>query len=70
MAFSVEPETFFLTNYNLRNRLGLDYRYSCEVTYTVRQNGETVSERTVSYIGIDPMGPGKEYARAYLEPDS
>lgn len=70
MEFSVVPDTFFLTNYNLRNTLGLDYRYQCKVTYTVHLNDGTVSVRSVTYTGIDPMGQGKEFDRAYLDTEN
>lgn len=70
MAFSFEPATTFLTNYNLRQTLGLDYQYQCSVTYTVRSGGEVIDTRTVTYTGIDPMGRGSEDARAYLDLDS
>ncbi len=67
MAFSVEPATFFPTNYALRNALGWDYRYQCTVTYTLHAPDGTVTQRTVTYTGIDPMGQGQETTRAYLE---
>jgi len=31
MAFVVEPKTWFLTNWNLRNALSIDYKYECKV---------------------------------------
>lgn len=70
MTFSVESETFFLTNYSLRSALGLDYRYSCKVIYTTHSAVGEVHTRTVTYTGLDPMGSGKETARAYLDPAS
>ncbi len=66
MEFSIKPATFFLTNYNLRNALGWDYCYRCEVIYSVFQGDSLVSENTVTYTGVDPMGPGEEAVRAYL----
>ncbi len=67
MEFSVEPKTFFLTNYNLRKAFGLDYQYRCEVKYTVYSNGKMIHEKKFQYIGIDPMGQGKEDIRAYID---
>ena len=29
MCFDIEPKTWFLTNRDLRNALGLDYEYVC-----------------------------------------
>ena len=31
MLFIVEPKTWFLTNWNLRNALSIDYEYECKV---------------------------------------
>lgn len=70
MEFSVEPDTFFLTNYGWREFFGLDYKYKCKVTYTVYSDGEIVSVRTITYTGIDPMGQGKEEIRAYIDIES
>lgn len=67
MEFSIKPDTFFLTNYSLRDFWGLDYRYRCEVIYTTHSGEKIDSVRKISYVGIDPMGHGKEEMRAYLE---
>ena len=29
MVFVVEPKTWFVTNWNLRNALNIDYKYEC-----------------------------------------
>lgn len=68
MEFSVEPMTCFLTRYGLRRALGLDYRYRCSVTYTVRSAGEVIDARVITYTGIDPTGSEDE--RAYIDLDS
>lgn len=70
MELSVEPMTFFLTNWNLRQALGLDYRYKCSVTYTVHSAGEVIDVHVITYTGFDPMGNGNEAARAYIDTDS
>jgi len=70
MEFTVEPNSFFLTNWTLRSLFGWDYRYNCTVIYTTSANGETVSVRTVTYQGIDPMDNGEETQRAYLDLES
>ena len=67
MEFSVEPMTFFLTNWNLRHALGLDYQYQCNVTYTVRSAGEVIDVRVITYTGIDPMGSDSEEESAYID---
>ena len=33
MVFAVEPKTWFLTNWDLRQTLGLDYVYECKVIF-------------------------------------
>ena len=58
MRFEIEPRTWFLTNWNLRQSLGLDYVYECKVIY--------VDEYTVTIRGIDPMGTEEIERRAYL----
>lgn len=70
MEFSVEPMTFFLTNWNLRQALGLDYQYKCSVTYTVQSAGEVIDVHVITYTGFDPMGNGNEEVRAYIDIDS
>lgn len=69
MEFIIKPASFLFTNWNLRNFFSWDYRYQCEVIYTVHPDGENDGvERTMyTYTGFDPMGPGKEAERAYLD---
>lgn len=70
MVFSIESRTFFLTNYNLRRFLGLDYRYSCKVIYTTHTPTGETHTHTVTYTGFDPMGKENDTARAYLAKSS
>ena len=70
MVFEVEPKTWFLTNWNLRNTLGLDYRYECKAIFTSYVDGNADTVRTVTYCGVDPMGEEKMGERAYLDLDS
>lgn len=70
MVFSVESGTWFLTNWNLRNAFGMDYEYKCQVTFTTHGPEGSETTRTVTYLGIDPMGGENEALRAYLDPDS
>ncbi len=70
MEFSIESDTFFLTNWNLRNFFGWDYRYKCKVTYTVYSDGEISDVRTITYAGFDPMGYEKSDIRAYIDTES
>ena len=67
MNFSVESNTFFLTNHNLRRALGLDYRYVCKVIYTTYTASGEKRTHTVTYTGLDPMGKGEETARAFID---
>ena len=57
MVFVVEPKTWFLTNWNFRQTLGLDYEYECRVIF---------EDEVIVYRGIDPMGPEEIARRAYL----
>ena len=70
MTFVVEPKTWFLTNWNLRNMLGLDYEYECRVIYTTHTEGGASVVRTVTYQAIDPMGEASMTESAHLVPDS
>lgn len=70
MVFVVTPKTWFLTNWNLRNALGLDYRYECQVVFTTHTKENTKIIRTITYQGIDPMGKDHMTARAYLDLES
>ena len=67
MVFVVEPETRFLTNWNLRNALGLDYEYECRVVFTTYVDGTAKSVRTITYQAVNPMGAEKTFDRAYLD---
>ena len=70
MAFFVESKTWFLTNWNLRNTLNLDYQYKCKVIFTTHIDGNTESVRTIAYQAFDPMGTGEITESAYLVLDS
>ncbi len=70
MIFTVEPETWFLTNWNLRNAFGIDYKYECKVLFTIYADGSVKSVRTITYQAVDPMGAGKNAERAHLDLDS
>ena len=70
MEFVVEPKTWFLTNWNLRNALGIDYEYECKVILTTYVDGSEKSVRTITYQAADPMGAEKTAARAFLDLES
>ena len=70
MAFAVEPKTWLLTNWNLRNALGMDYEYECKVIFTTRADGAVTSVRTITYRAYDPMGSENMSERAHLDFDS
>ncbi|MBQ7001385.1 MAG: hypothetical protein IJN67_10135 [Oscillospiraceae bacterium] len=67
MEFVVEPKTWFLTNWNLRNMLGLDYQYECRVIVTTHTEENTTNIRTITYQASDPMGKESIDARAALD---
>ena len=67
MVFVVEPKTWFLTNWNLRNALGIDYEYECKVIFTTFVDGNVSCVRTITYQAIDPMGAEKTAVRAFLD---
>lgn len=66
MLFIVEPKTWFLTNWNLRSALGIDYQYECKVIITSYISGSVESVRTITYQAVDPMGAEKMAERAHL----
>ena len=70
MVFVVEPKTWFLTNWNLRNALSIDYKYKCKVIFTTYVDGSAESVRTITYQAVDPMGPENIEVRAHLVLDS
>ena len=70
MVFVVEPKTWFLTNWNLRNALSIDYEYECKVVFTTYVDGISKSLRTITYQAFDPMDAEKMVERAYLDLDS
>ena len=70
MVFLVEPKTWFLTNWNLRNALGIDYEYECKVVFTTYVDGHAKSVRTITYQAVDPMGAEKVAERAKLDLNS
>ena len=67
MVFMVEPKTWFLTNWNLRNALSIDYKYECKVIFTTYVDGSVENVRTITYQAIDPMGAEKIAKRAFLD---
>ena len=67
MVFVVEPKTWFVTNWNLRNALNIDYKYECKVIFTTYVNGSVASVRTITYQAVDPMGAEKTADKAYLD---
>ena len=67
MVFVVEPKTWFLTNWNLRNALSIDYEYECKVVFTTYVDGSAKSVRTITYQAVDPMGAEKTADKAYLD---
>ncbi|MBR5489683.1 MAG: hypothetical protein IKV79_00255 [Oscillospiraceae bacterium] len=66
MVFSVEPQTWFLTDWNFRNAWSMDYKYKCSVIFTNYVDGNIVGIQRISYDGIDPMGEENAYIGAYL----
>ena len=70
MVFLVEPKTFFLTDWNLRHALSMDYEYECKVITTAYVDGKAVSVSTVTYQAVDPMGWEHAEERAHLILDS
>lgn len=69
MVFVVEPKTFFLTNWNVRNFLSKDYEYECKVVFTTYfEDGTSSKVREITYQGFDPMGRENSDRRAYLKP--
>ena len=70
MVFVVETKTWFVTNWNQRNALNIDYKYECKVIFTTYVNGSVASVRTITYQAVDPMGAEKIAERAFLDLDS
>jgi len=73
LTFSITGNTFFPTNYTLRQAFGWDYRYTCRATRTYYTDGKVIGWTTTTYVGIDPMGPtesDKHLARAYVDVSS
>jgi hypothetical protein len=69
MVFVVEPKTFFLTNWSVRNFLSKDYEYECKVVFTTYfEDGTSSKVREITYQGFDPMGRENSDRRAYLKP--
>ena len=67
MVFVVEPKTWFMTNWNLRNALSIDYEYECKVIFTTFVDGNAASVHTITYQAIDPMGAAKTAEPAFLD---
>ena len=70
MVFSIEPKTWFLTDWNFRNAWSMDYKYECSVIFTDYVDGKIVSVQRISYDAIDPMGEENADHGAYLILDS
>lgn len=70
MVFVIKPKSFFLTNWNLRNALGMDYKYECQIIFTTHRSDDTKAVRTIIYQAYDPMGTAKMGSRAGLDLDS
>ena len=70
MVFVVTPKTWFLTNWNIRNALGLDYKYECRVIFTTYTGDNSRIVRTITYRATDPMGAAHISERAILDLDS
>ncbi|MBR5127597.1 MAG: hypothetical protein IKU69_04125 [Roseburia sp.] len=70
MIFVVLPKTWFLTNWNIRKVLCMDYEYECKVIFTNYIDGSVKSIRTITYHATDPMGEENMEKRAFLDLDS
>ena len=70
MVFVVLPKTWFLTNRNIRNALGLDYKYECYAIFTTYTGDNSRIVRTISYRATDPMGAANRSEGATLDLDS
>lgn len=70
MEFVIEPKSWLLTNWNLRNAVGIGYKYECKVIYTNYDGENVVSVRTITYQAIDPMGAEHMTDRACLDLES
>lgn len=70
MKILVEPVSFFFTDWNVRHFFSWDYEYKCQVIYTVRSNDKIISERTITYKGVDPIGYEKDDIESHLVMDS
>ena len=66
MVFTLETKSWFMTNWDLRNALGIDYKYECKVIFTNYVDGKIESVRTITYQAIDPMGVEEMTDSAYL----
>lgn len=70
MEFTVQSDTFFMTDYSWRKFFRLDYKYKCNVSFILHSDEGPVSIRTLTYDGIDPMGPGEGELRAYIDTET
>ena len=70
MLFEVAPASFILTNWTLRNTLGMDYKYTCRVIITDHADGGEKNIHTITYQAVDPMGHKHTEDRAHLILDS
>ena len=70
LEFTVESDSFFLTNWTLRRFFGWDYRYTCTVTYTAHSADGSLYTQTTTYKAVDPMGHDEMDERAYIDVES
>ena len=70
LEFTIESDSCFLTNWNLRNFFGWDYRYTCVVTYTCEGSDGSLYTQTTTYRAVDPMGHDEAEVRAYIDAES
>ena len=70
LEFTIEPDSFFLTDWNLRRFFGWDYHYTCTVTYTAISNDGSISQRVTTYKAVDPMGYDEADVGAYIDVES
>ena len=70
LEFTIESDSCFLTNWNLRNFFGWDYGYTCTVTYTAHSADGSLHTQTTTYKAVDPMGHDEAEVRAYIDVES
>ena len=70
LEFTIESDSFFLTNRNLRSFFNWDYHSTCTVTYTAHSVDGSLYTQTTTYKAVDPMGYDEMYDRAYIDVES